>query len=52
MKEVKGVVVRKEEHKSDWGFRLKTWDIGIKLLELPEDTKKWLQKVVVGKRVV
>lgn len=52
MKDVKGVVVRKEEHKADGIFRLKTWDIGIKLLELPEETKKRLQKVMLGSRAV
>jgi len=52
MNELKGVVVRKEEHKSDGIFRLKTWDIGVKLLELPEDAKKRLQKLSVGKRVM
>jgi class 3 adenylate cyclase len=52
MEEVKGVVVRKEEHKADGIFRMKTWDVGIKLLELPEETKKRLQKLAVGKRVM
>jgi len=52
MKNVKGVVVRKEEYKADGIFHLKTWDIGIKLLDLPEETKKRLQKLAVGKRIV
>jgi class 3 adenylate cyclase len=52
MKSVKGMVVRKEEYKADGIFHLKTWDVGIKLLDLPEETKKRLQKVSVGKRIV
>jgi class 3 adenylate cyclase len=52
MKNVKGMVVRKEEYKADGIFHLKTWDVGIKLLDLSEETKKRLQKVAVGKRIV
>jgi class 3 adenylate cyclase len=52
MKNVKGMVVRKEEYKADGIFHLKTWDVGIKLLGIPEETKKRLQKVAVGKRIV
>lgn len=52
MDEVKGVVIRKEEYKSDGILRLKTWDIGVRLLDLSEEVKKRLQKVAVGKDII
>ncbi len=50
--EVKGVVIRKEEYKSDGIFRLKTWDIGVRMMELSEEVIKRLQRVAVGKEIM
>jgi hypothetical protein len=46
------VVIRKEEYKSDGIFRLKTWDIGVRLMELSEEVIKRLQRVAVGKEIM
>ena len=50
MNEVKGVVIRKENHKSAGIFHLKTWDVGFKLLELSEKAKRNLYKATNKKR--
>ncbi len=47
-----GIVVRKRELKGSGIYRLKTWDIGVKFLQVPEETKKRLYKVFVGKDLV
>ena len=48
----RGIVVRKKELTGSGIYRLKTWDIGVKFLEIPEETKKRLYKVLVGKDLV
>jgi len=48
----KGIVVRKKELTGSGIYRLKTWDIGVKFLEIPEETKNRLYKVLVGKDLV
>jgi len=45
MHQVKGLVMRKENHKSAGIFHLKTWDMGFKLLELTDKAKRNLHKV-------
>ena len=45
MNKVKGLVMRKENHKSAGIFHLKTWDMGFKLLELTDKAKRNLHKV-------
>jgi hypothetical protein len=45
MDQVKGLVMRKENHKSAGIFHLKTWDMGFKLLELTDKAKRNLHKV-------
>ena len=51
-KDAKGVVVRKMELKGGGIFRIKTWDIGVQLLELPMEIKKRLLKILVGSKMV
>ena len=48
----KGIVVRKKELTGSGIYRLKTWDIGVKFLEISEEIKKRLYKVLVGKDLV
>jgi class 3 adenylate cyclase len=50
--QVKGIVIRKQEFQGEGTFRLKKWDIGIKMLDLPEKTKKTLDKAIVGKQLI
>lgn len=50
MNEVKGVVIRKKNHKSVGIFHLKTWDVGFKLLDLSEKAKRNLYKVTTKKK--
>ena len=45
MDKVKGLVMRKVNHKSAGIFHLKTWDMGFKLLELTDKAKRNLHKV-------
>jgi class 3 adenylate cyclase len=52
MDEVKGIVIRKQELQAEGIFHLKKWDIGIRLLELPEKIKKRLEKAIVGKKLI
>jgi len=52
MKEVKGFVVRKEELEGSGIFHLKTWDIGVKLVQIPEETKRILLKIYAGSKIV
>jgi class 3 adenylate cyclase len=49
---VKGVIIRKKELKGSGIFRIQTWDVGVKLLALPAETEKLLQKIFVGSRVL
>ncbi len=52
MKEVKGFVVRKNELEGSGIFHLRTWDIGVKLVQVPEETKKLLLKIHAGSKIV
>jgi class 3 adenylate cyclase len=52
MKEVKGFVVRKIELEGSGVFHLKTWEIGVKLVQVPEETKKLLLKIHAGSKIV
>jgi len=52
MKDTKGYIVRKKELKGKGIFRVKTWDIGIKFLDLSEVTKSRLLKVAAASRMV
>jgi class 3 adenylate cyclase len=52
MDKVKGIVIRKNELQGDGIFHLKKWDIGIKLLQLPEKAKKILMKAMVGRKMM
>ena len=47
-----GLIVRKKEIKGNGIFRIKTWDVGVKLLNVPELTKKKLLKVFLGSKEV
>ena len=49
MNKVKGLVMRKVNHKSAGIFHLKTWDMGFKLLELTDKAKRNLHKVATKK---
>jgi hypothetical protein len=52
LEEVKGIVIRKQEFHGEGTFRMKKWDIGIKLLDLPEKTRKTLDKAIIGKHLI
>jgi class 3 adenylate cyclase len=49
---VSGVVVRKKELKESGIFRIKTWDIGVKILKIHEETKKKLLIILMGRQMV
>jgi class 3 adenylate cyclase len=49
---INGIVIRKQELQGEGIIYLKKWDIGIKLLELPEKTKKILEKAIVGRTMI
>jgi len=50
--DAKGLVMRKMELKGSGIFRIKTWDIGVKFLNTPEETKKKLLKIFMGSKTV
>jgi len=52
MKNTRGYVVRKKELKGKGIFRVKTWDIGIKFIGIPEETRKRLLKIATGSRIM
>ena len=49
---LEGIVVRKNEIKGGGIFRVKTWDIGVQLVNLPMEIKRKLMKILVGSKVV
>jgi class 3 adenylate cyclase len=49
---LEGIVVRKNEIKGGGIFRIKTWDIGVQLVNLPMEIKRKLMKILVGSKVV
>ncbi len=52
IQEARGIIVRKQELNGTGIYRLKTLDIGVKFLEIPEETKNRLHKVLLGRSVV
>ncbi|HEB32399.1 MAG TPA: hypothetical protein ENI15_16255 [Spirochaetes bacterium] len=50
--DLEGIVVRKNEIKGGGIFRIKTWDIGVQLVNLPIEIKRKLMKILVGSKVV
>jgi len=52
MHDMKGYIVRKKELKGKGIFRVKTWDIGIKFVDLPEETRNRLLKVAAASLMV
>lgn len=49
---VNGVIIRKKELKGSGIFRIQTWDVGVKLITLPAETEKLLQKIFIGSKVL
>lgn len=49
---VNGVIIRKKELKGTGIFRIRTWDVGVKLMSIPSETEKLLQKIFIGSRVL
>jgi class 3 adenylate cyclase len=47
--EIEGIVIRKKEFQGEGTIHLKKWDIGIKFLDLPEKTKKRLEKATTAR---
>jgi class 3 adenylate cyclase len=43
-----GYIVRKKELKGGGIFRIKTWDVGVKFVDLSEEVRKRLLKIFVG----
>jgi class 3 adenylate cyclase len=51
-KEVCGLVVRKSDLKDNGIYRIKTWDIGVKFIDISDELKRKLLKVLIGSRMV
>jgi class 3 adenylate cyclase len=47
--QIEGIVIRKKAFQGEGTFNLKKWDIGIKLLNLPAQTKKRLEKATAAR---
>jgi class 3 adenylate cyclase len=45
---IKGYIVRKKELKGGGIYRIKTWDVGIKFLEISDEMRNRLLKIFVG----
>ena len=50
--DAKGLVIRKKEIKGNGIFRIKTWDVGVKLFNVPELTKRKLLKIFLGSKEI
>jgi class 3 adenylate cyclase len=50
LQDVRGQVIRKLELKEKGIFRVKTWDIGVKFRNIPEDARRNLLKIETGSR--
>jgi len=50
LQDVRGQVIRKLELKEKGIFRVKTWDIGVKFRNIPEDARRNLLRIETGSR--